>query len=142
MGKYISILYRQEQRHMNQVVQQYGLGPSSYNFLLCLAANEGASQKQLCERMLVDEAIATRAMKKLEEQGFITRQKDRNDLRCYALHLTEQGRAIIPILQASLQDWWTTLTQDFPAEDSEKLLAQCEQMTQKAILKNQEINPL
>ena len=32
---------------MNQVAQQYGLGPSSYNFLLCLAANEGASQKQL-----------------------------------------------------------------------------------------------
>ncbi len=127
---------------MNQVVQQYGLGPSSYNFLLCLAANEGASQKQLCEKMLVDEAIATRAMKKLEKQGFITRQKDRNDLRCYALYLTEKGREIIPILQASLQDWWTTLTEDFPAEDLEKLLAQCEQMTQKAILKNQEINPV
>ncbi len=123
---------------MNQIVQQYGLGPSCYNFLLALSDHEGASQKQLCSIMMVDEAIATRTMKKLEQEGFVTRQKDGRDLRCYTLALTERGRALIPQLQHSLNDWWTTLTSDFSEQEASALLDACIGMSQKAIEKNQE----
>ena len=136
-GKYIAILHRQEHRYINQKVQEHGLGPSVYA-LFYLAKHEGVSQKQLCEDMAIDEAVMTRSMKKLEEQGLVTRRKNANDLRCYSLYLTERGRAFIPVLTQLGCDWWSSITEGFSDEELVTFLALCERMAQNALSKNEE----
>ncbi len=89
LGKYISILHRQEQKSLNVSLKQYGLGYSSYNFLLYISRNEGSSQKDICQTLAINEALATRTMKKLEQKGYIIRKKEENNQRSYALYLTE-----------------------------------------------------
>ena len=53
---------------MIQTMKEYGIGYSSYNFLFYLSANPGCSQKEMCENMAVDEALAVRMMKKLQSR--------------------------------------------------------------------------
>ncbi|MEE1443636.1 MAG: MarR family winged helix-turn-helix transcriptional regulator [Blautia sp.] len=68
LGKSVAILHRREQKYMTKIMKEYGIGYSSYNFLFYLSANPGSSQKETCENMAVDEALAVRTMKKLQEQ--------------------------------------------------------------------------
>ena len=136
-GKYIAILNRQEHRYLNQQVQEYGFGPSVY-LLFYLSKHEGISQKQLCETMVIDEAAMARSMKKLEQQGLVTRRKDTNDLRCYSLYLTPKGRDFIPTLTQFGCDFWDNVTKDFTEEQLVWFLSMCERMAENALQKNQE----
>lgn len=132
-GKYISILYRQEQKHINRAMKQYGLGFSSYNFLLFISANEGCSQKQLCQILSIDEALAARTMKKLAAQGFITREKESKNQHYYELYLTERGRDMIPMLKTTLNEWWDSLNPELNQKQKEFLLEQLKHMSEKAL---------
>ena len=58
LGKSVAILHRREQKYMTKTMKEYGIGYSSYNFLFYLSANPGSSQKETCENMAVDEALA------------------------------------------------------------------------------------
>ena len=95
LGKSIAVLHRREQKYMTQTMKEYGIGYSSYNFLFYLSANPGSSQKEMCENMAVDEALAVRTMKKLQEQGFVERKKSEAHGRSYAIYLTEKGEETI-----------------------------------------------
>ena len=131
-GKYISVLHRQQQKYITFVMKEYGLGYSSYNFLLHISSWEGCSQKQLCQRMAMDEALATRTIRKLVEQGYLERKQEGNDKRTYSLYMTEQGKALIPLIRDALSHWWTELTEDMTEDQREFLATQLEQMSEKA----------
>lgn len=133
MGKYVSILYRQEKKYINKAMKPFGLGFSSYNFLMYISKNEGVNQKQLCDILSLDEALGTRTMKKLEEKGFILRKRDAHDQRCYTLYLTQKGKEILPELKKLLFDYWSSLTQELNSQEISLLLKQLEQMSKKAI---------
>lgn len=75
LGKSIAILHRREQKYMISKMKELGIGYSGYNFLLYLEIHSGSSQKEMCEALAVDEALAVRTMKRLEETGFIIRKK-------------------------------------------------------------------
>ena len=83
LGKSIAILHRREQKYMISKMKELGIGYSGYNFLLYLEIHSGSSQKEMCEALAVDEALAVRTMKRLEETGFIIRKnrKKRKMLR-------------------------------------------------------------
>ena len=107
LGRSIAILHRREQKYMIQKMKEYGIGYSSYNFLFYLSAYPGSSQKEMCENMAVDEALAVRTMKKLQEQGLIQRKKGAGNGRSYAISLTPKGEELIPRLRNALAEWWS-----------------------------------
>lgn len=139
MGKYLSILYRQEQKYINKAMQSFELGFSSCNFLIHISKNEGANQRYICNILAIDEALATRTVKKLEKKGLIFRKKEKQDQRSYTLYLTQQGKEMIPVLKKLLFDWWSDLTQELDNQESSFLLKQLEQMSEKAIQINKTI---
>lgn len=130
LAKYISILYRQEQKYINHVLGPHGLGYSSYKFLLYLSRNEGCSQKQLCSSMVIDEALATRVMKKLEAQGYVCRTK--GDGRTYQLFLTEKSRALVPEIRQAVAVWWGGLTETWTKEQMDWAMQELPRMIEKA----------
>lgn len=130
LAKYISILYRQEQKYINHVLSPYGLGYSSYKFLLYLSRNEGCSQKQMCRNMVIDEALATRVMKKLEEQGYVCREKGNG--RTYQLFLSEKARELVPKIRQAVAVWWGNLTETWTKQQMDWVLQELPQMIEKA----------
>lgn len=136
MGKYIATLYRQEQKYINHAMKEYKLGFSSYKFLFYISKYEGISQKELCKILSLDEALATRTLKKMEDQGVAYRKKSERDSHSYALYLTEYGHQILPELTNNIEQWWNNVMTDISQEDAEKVLALIEKMYMKA----QEVN--
>lgn len=139
LGKFISILHRQEQKNINTVLKEYGLGFSGYNFLIYISKNEGTSQKKLCQTLVMDEALATRTMKNLEERGFITRLKDKKDARSYAVYLTEDGHKLIPEIKKSLTTWWETLSMNMTESEISYFIELLQTMAYKSIEINQNL---
>lgn len=128
LGKSIAVLHRREQKYMIQTMKEYGIGYSSYNFLFYLSANPGSSQKEMCENMAVNEALAVRTMKKLEEQGLIQRKKSEENGRSYAIFLTEKGEETIPRMRKALAVWWSQVLSVLSEEEQQLMVSGLEKM--------------
>lgn len=62
--------------------------------LLTLLSQEGGvcAQEALSNMLYVDRSNAGRALKRLEQQGYVARRKDEADKRAYLVEMTGKGR--------------------------------------------------
>lgn len=134
LGKSISILHRREQKYMMHRMKEYGIGYSSYNFLMFLAYKEGCSQREMCEGMSVDEALAVRVVKKLQEDNYIRREKSKEDGKRYEIYLTEAGWELIPKLRECLTQWWEQVLSELTEEDKLQTIKNLEKIAEKSAL--------
>ena len=94
IGKYISLLHRKGSIFINRELSNYGIGSGQFMFLLELYIQDGRNQEELSERLKIDKGTTARALKKLEEQGFITRLKDECDKRSNKIYLTQKAKDV------------------------------------------------
>lgn len=138
IGKYISILYRQAQKYINRRMQPYGLTSSDHAFLINISKNSGINQRQLARNLAIDEAVVTRGIKRLEDNGFILRKKDPVDLRSFSLYLTDHGKKLIPALMDTFHHLDRALGNGFKREELASLMEQLKKMTENAYTANAE----
>ena len=86
-------------------------------FLLELYIQDGRNQEELSERLKIDKGTTARALKKLEEQGFITRLKDECDKRSNKIYLTQ--KAIQENVYDILDEWNKKLRESLSKEEEE-----------------------
>lgn len=91
IGSYISNFYRLGTCFLSREYKDYGIGSGQYQFLLILYKEDGVSHDVLTEKMSVDKATTTRAIMKLEEEGYVKRVVDENDKRKYKIFLTDKA---------------------------------------------------
>ncbi len=77
-----------------------GLTYTQYLVLMVLWERDGLTVGDLCETLLLDNGTLSPLLKKMEQAGYVTRQRSREDERVVVISLTEAGRA----LQAQAQD--------------------------------------
>lgn len=65
-----------------------------YITLTYLWVQDGLTVGQLMARLRMSTGTATPLLKRLEERGFVTRQRSAHDERQVMVHLTEAGRAV------------------------------------------------
>lgn len=118
-GKYVTGIYRHLQIIINHELNPYDLGSGQYVFLGTLAKHEGISQKELSELIKIDKTTTTKAVKKLEAEGYIERRTDPNDKRYNHLYLTERGRAFAPIMHEKLRKTTAILTKNMTDEQKD-----------------------
>jgi DNA-binding MarR family transcriptional regulator len=58
---------------------------------------------------MIDKTTTTKAVKKLEDEGYIYRIKDLEDKRYYKLYITEKGNEFRPVLRKILDQVTATL---------------------------------
>ena len=94
-------------------------------FLLELYIQDGRNQEELSERLKIDKGTTARALKKLEEQGFITRLKDECDKRSNKIYLTQKAKDVQETVYDILDEWNKKLRESLSKEEEdivEKLL--------------------
>ena len=111
IGKYISSIYRCQSIIINRKFEQYGIGSGQYIFLVKIAGNPGINQRDLSIQVGIDRANTHRAIKKLEELGYIYTVRDDEDKRVLKSFLSEEGEALMPKISAGLADITKILTQ-------------------------------
>ena len=121
IGKYISQLYRKGSVFINKEVSEYGIGSGQFMFLLELYINDGKNQEEIAETLKIDKGTTARALKKLEEQGFVTRIKDENDKRSNKIYLNDKAKDVREGVLDVLNYWNKEITKSLTEEEEEML---------------------
>lgn len=121
IGKYISQLYRKGSVFIYKEVSEYGIGSGQFMFLLELYINDGKNQEEIAETLKIDKGTTARALKKLEEQGFVTRIKDENDKRSNKIYLNDKAKDVREGVLDVLNDWNKEITKSLTEEEEEML---------------------
>ena len=90
-------------------------------FLLELQINDGRNQEEIAETLKIDKGTTARALKKLEEQGFVTRIKDENDKRSNKIYLNDKAKDVREGVLDVLNDWNKEITKSLTEEEEEML---------------------
>ena len=72
--------------------KELSLTRGQYLYLVRVCENPGIIQEKIAELIKVDRTTAARAIKRLEEQGFIYRQEDASNKKIKRIYATEKGK--------------------------------------------------
>jgi len=80
-------------RHLsNTLMEQIGMHRAPASVLCRLFLQDGLTQSEIAEQLAVQGASVTQLLQRMEEAGWVTRQRDLEDNRLVRVYLTEQGR--------------------------------------------------
>ena len=89
--------------------------------LLHLAFGDGVTQLELAQATKLKPPTVSVALKRMENDGYITRVTDENDMRAVRVYLTEKGRMLNGANEARLRDTDEVMMQGFSADESRQL---------------------
>ena len=95
LGRHASILYRQANRFYDRALAPYGIGCGQQFFLLRIFEHQGINVLDLARLGQFDKGTATRAVQKLEEEGYIRSEPDPQDRRMRRLYTTPAAEPIV-----------------------------------------------
>ena len=81
-------------RQYGPYLKKLGLTYTQYIVMMVLWENENVSSKQLSECVHLDYGTLTPVLKKLENTGYLTRERSADDERLLSISLTENGREL------------------------------------------------
>lgn len=81
-------------RALRKRLQPHKVTPGQWFFLRALWEEEGINQRELSRRVGTTEPTTVSALRLLERNGLIRRQRNQNDRRTINIFLTENGRAL------------------------------------------------
>lgn len=132
IGKWISILYRCRKTYASKMLEPFGIGGCQYLFLLTLYHNNGASQEKITDCLKVDKTTTAKAIKKLEDDGFVKRQVDAGDKRAYQVFLTQKAYDIMPHIFETMQKWERMVVEQITEEEHGMLETTLSKMAERA----------
>jgi len=131
--KLISQVNRQNQRFITRQLKPYGIGSGGqHSCLIEILRQPGINQDQLTSELKFDKATTARAVKQLEEAGYINRKVDENDRRSYQLYPTTKGLEFHPTLKKILKTTNNRLTSNFSKEEKKQLATLLQKLTNLA----------
>lgn len=104
-GRWFSVFHRLPLSFMSEGLKDYNIGSGQIMFLLELYYLDGVSQEELSSYLNIDEANTTRAIKKLEKEGYVIRKRDDKDRRTKRIYLTEKALEIKPKVLDLMNKW-------------------------------------
>lgn len=121
IGRLINLLARKSQIYLGKVLSQYNLTAAEEPFFMAMQHYEGMTQEELTAIVCVDKAATARAVKTLEEKGYLLRMQDEKDKRQNRVYPTEKAKEIGKEVRGELMKFNKLLTQDMKEEDIDKL---------------------
>jgi DNA-binding MarR family transcriptional regulator len=100
-ARHLALIHRQMMRRLESELAPLQLGPGRYLYLFSLYIQDGRRQQELADIIGVDKAAATRALARLEQNGYVRRREDPADRRATRVYLTPAGRRLRPLLESA-----------------------------------------
>lgn len=122
IGHLSAQIYRHSQIYMLNKLKKYNLGIGQLHFLKKLYLKDGINQEHLAKSLKYSKATSTRAIQKLEKEGYIIRKRDVNDKRAYNVFLTDKGKILEPEINTIISEWSDILLTGFDDEEQKKFI--------------------
>ena len=104
-GEILYILHKNNRKYLNDALAEYDLNLLQAMCILTIHQKNDTTQKELTEILYLTKSGITKAINKLQNEGFVIKEKSSKDNRKYVLKLTEKGKEIIPHLIAVNDEW-------------------------------------
>ncbi|MBO8170149.1 MAG: MarR family transcriptional regulator [Thermoanaerobacteraceae bacterium] len=134
IGRWISVLYRYGQSYLDKKLHPYNLSSGQFIFLVVLLEKDGVSQEFLAKRLNIDKATTARAIKKMEQAGYVVRKVDPEDKRARIIYVTDKALRLKPVLKNISEEWTGRLTEDFTVQEREIIFQLLQKMSRNAAL--------
>jgi DNA-binding MarR family transcriptional regulator len=101
----VRVFYSDVTRALSAVYQRdYGMMPAEWRTMAILgSASTGLQATEIVARSSMDKVVVSRAVKRMEERGFLVRESNEADGRSFLLQLSPQGRAVYEDLGPKLK---------------------------------------
>lgn len=102
---FITVMHKEFTAFCNNELQKIGLTLGLMYFILYIGKYENCSPKQLAAGLHFDMGHTVRSLDRLEQDGFVLREKNPQDKRGYFLCLTEKGCQARSMIRNLLVEW-------------------------------------
>lgn len=89
-----SLLARGFARSFQERAAELGFSPGQYPILVALWAEDGLTQRQLVDRLDIEQATMANTLTRMERDGLVERRPHPSDRRAQLLFLTERAKAM------------------------------------------------
>ena len=120
-GHMIRMIISNINNSISEKVAPFGINGGQFEYFIFIFQNEGINQNQLAKIKNVGKASVTKAVKILEEKGFIFRSVDEADKRNYKLYTTEKGKKYIDDMLNQKEVMEQIIFDGFTSEEKEQL---------------------
>lgn len=117
--KFISIIQRNTQKYFDSILEEYHIGGGQQFFLARIYENDGISMYDLAKMGHFDKGTVTKAVRKLEELGYVEVRMDASDRRLRRLYVTEAAEPVIREIYHVRKFWREALTEGLPVSEEE-----------------------
>ena len=121
VGRVLTHLARKCQIASANALQPYNLTAAEEPFFMHILQNEGYTQEELTAHVGVDKAATARAVRSLEEKGYVTRIQDPQDKRQNRVYPTDKAREVGPKVRKELYKINLALTADLTQEEDDQV---------------------
>jgi len=105
LGDILFIFHKNHKKYLNDELLKYDLSLIQALCILMIHESEQLNQKDLVEGLYLTKGAIAKAVKKLEDDNWILREKSSVDKRQYNLKLTKKGEEFIPIMYEINKCW-------------------------------------
>lgn len=117
-GFLIGALSRLYQQALQARMNPHGVTAAQFPVLLSLWQQDGQTQSNLCRQLRVEQPTLANTLNRMVRDKLVRKVKDTNDRRQTIIKLTEQGRALQPLLTTSALELHRTMTQGMQSADA------------------------
>jgi DNA-binding MarR family transcriptional regulator len=104
LGYQVNHLARLLERALRLRIEEYGVVPGQFAQLLALYEQEGLTQRELCERVQIEQPTMANTLQRMERDGLIHRVPDPQDRRQAKVLLSDRARALQEPLVAAARE--------------------------------------
>lgn len=104
-GEILYILHKNNRKFLNDSLAEYDLNLLQAMCILTIFEKNDITQKELAEILYLTKSGITKALNKLQNDGFVIKMRSAKDNRKYVLNLTKKGEEIIPTLMSINDEW-------------------------------------
>lgn len=122
VGRYTAAIYRNTQIFINQKLKNHGIKSGQHDFLYVIINNEGITQTEICNRLNVGKPTVTKAVNNLAKHGYVIRKRNIEDKRSYRLFLTNKGKEIAPMINATFDELIEVYKSNLSSEEYRQVL--------------------
>ena len=105
LGDILFIFHKNHKKYLNDELVKYDLSLIQALCILMIHESGNLNQKDLSDGLYLTKGAITKAIKKLENNGWVSREKSDRDKRHYVLRLTPKAEKFIPTFYEINEGW-------------------------------------
>jgi len=118
---------------LDERLRPLGLSQGKWRTLIHLSqGGDKLTQKEIAERMGIEEPTLAGLLNRLESDGWIERQESPNDRRCKIVHLRKRSKAVLDEIFSAAHQLRDELIEDVPPGELEICMRVLNQIRQRA----------